>query len=190
MIYLISRVFCLDFFKFSGLLCIYIQSSTIIGRYDVDIPKRVKMPVYWKDGLNDEMKVCRASWFYKSVNTWVPYEEIVAAKLEEEYVNCCKTSQWQREIRISENKAESGVEARIRMISADMIYHLPSDNSSLAGKLDEWGQVQPPSQDPSQMPREVRRGIEGIIHSSMHDLVIRNPKKLHLVAMTLVALIA
>ena len=48
------------------------------------------------------------------------------------------------------------------MISADMIYHLPSDNSSLVGKLDEWGQVQPPSQDPSQMPREVRRGIEGI----------------------------
>ena len=32
----------------------------------VDIPKRVKTPVYWKDGLNDEMEVRRASWFSKA----------------------------------------------------------------------------------------------------------------------------
>ena len=36
------------------------------GRYDVNIPKRVKTPVYWKDGLNDEMEVRRASWFSKA----------------------------------------------------------------------------------------------------------------------------
>ena len=42
-----------------------------------------------------------------------------------------------------------------------MMYHLPSEqSSSLVGKLDEWGQVQPPTQDPSQVPCEVRRGIE------------------------------
>ena len=41
------------------------------------------------------------------------------------------------------------------------MYHLPSEqSSSLVGKLDEWGQVQPPTQDPSQVPCEVRRGIE------------------------------
>ena len=34
----------------------------------VDIPKRVKTPVYWKDGLNDEMEVRRASWFSKAGN--------------------------------------------------------------------------------------------------------------------------
>lgn len=38
------------------------------GRYDVNIPKRVKTPVYWKDGLNDEMEVRRASWFSKAGN--------------------------------------------------------------------------------------------------------------------------
>ena len=36
------------------------------GRYDVNIPKRLKTPVYWKDGLNDEMEVRRASWFSKA----------------------------------------------------------------------------------------------------------------------------
>ena len=42
------------------------------------------------------------------------------------------------------------------------MFHLPSEQSSLSDrKLDEWGQVQPPNQDPSQVPREVHRGVEG-----------------------------
>ena len=81
------------------------------GRYDVDIPKRIKMPVYWQDELNNEMEVCRASWFYKHVNTWVPYDETLATKLEEEYQDCFKKGEWRREIRLKE-KNES-----IRMIS-------------------------------------------------------------------------
>ena len=40
------------------------------GRYDVDIPKRIKTPVYWKDGLNDEIEVRRASWFSKTGKTF------------------------------------------------------------------------------------------------------------------------
>ena len=53
------------------------------GRYDVNIPKRVKIPVYWKDDLNSEMEVRRASWFNKSgVNTWEPYDEALASRLE------------------------------------------------------------------------------------------------------------
>ena len=50
----------------------------------------------------------------------------------------------------------------IRMIAPNIMFHLPSEQSSLSDrKLDEWGQVQPPNQDPSQVPREVHRGVEG-----------------------------
>ena len=130
------------------------------GRYDVNIPKRIKTPVYWKDDLNDEMEVIRASWFSKTgVNTWVPYDEALASRLESEYQDCVRSGQWKREIRI---EASGGHTEAIRMISPNMIFHLPSE-SSMGGKLDEWGQVQPPNQDPSVMPREVHRGIEGII---------------------------
>ena len=138
------------------------QNTTVLiptdgGRYDVDLPKRVKIPVYWKDGLNDEMKVCRASWFHKiGPNAWAPYGEELASRLEEEYQSGLRTGQWKREIRIKESNDA------IRIIGPSMMFHLPSEHSSL-GKLDEWGQVQPPNQDPSQVPREVHRGVEGII---------------------------
>jgi phospholipase DDHD2 len=128
------------------------------GRYDVDIPKRIKIPVYWKDGLNDEMEVRRSSWFFKNgVNTWVPYDESLSTHLEEEYQSCVQSGQWKREIRLKDTNEA------IRMITPNMMFHLPSEQSSITGKLDEWGQVQPPSQDPSLVPREVHRGIEGII---------------------------
>ncbi len=128
------------------------------GRYDVDLPGRKKMPVYWKDGLNDEMEVRRASWFHKDgVNTWVPYDEELSARLESEYQSCIQTNQWKREIRITETNES------IRIINPSMMFHLPSEHSSLSGKLDEWGQVQPPNQDPTAVPREVHRGVEGII---------------------------
>lgn len=129
------------------------------GRYDVNLPKRTKTPVYWKDGLNDEMQVVRASWFYKTgVNSWAPYAEDLACKLESEYQSCIQTGQWKREIRIQDTNES------IRIIGPKMMFHLPTEHSGgLSGKLDEWGQVQPPSQDPSQVPREVHRGVEGII---------------------------
>ena len=51
------------------------------------------------------------------------------------------TGQWKREIRL-----ESSKEA-IRMIAPNIMFHLPSEQSSLSDrKLDEWGQVQPPNQ--------------------------------------------
>ena len=104
------------------------------GRYDVNIPARVKTPVYWKDGLNDEMEVRRAFWFYKtSLNTWVPYDEDLAMKLESEFQTCLRTGSWKREVRLNE-RGEA-----IRMISPSMMFHLPADQSSLVGKLDEWG---------------------------------------------------
>ena len=75
------------------------------GRYDVNIPKRLKTPVYWKDGLNDEMEVRRASWFSKTgPTTWVPYDEEVATRLEQEYASGIATAQWKREIRLETSK--------------------------------------------------------------------------------------
>ena len=127
------------------------------GRYDVNIPKRIKIPVYWKDELNQEMEVRRASWFNKNgVNTWEPYDEALASRLEAEFQDSLKSGRWKREIRLTDSSEA------IRMISPNMMYHLPSEGSLGSGKLDEWGQVQP-SQDPSMAPREVHRGIEGII---------------------------
>lgn len=126
------------------------------GRYDVNLPGRVKIPVYWKDGLNDEMQVVRASWFHKiGVNSWAPYTEELGARLEQEYQSCVQSGQWKREIRIKDTNES------IRLIGPKMMFHFPTDQIS-NGNLDEWGQVQP-SQDPSQVPREVHRGVEGII---------------------------
>ena len=91
-------------------------------------------------------------------NGWVPYDEELARTLENEYQSGFQTGQWQREIRLKDTNET------IRMISPKMIYHFPSYQSSCnIGKLDEWGQVQPPNQDPSSDPREVHRGIDGII---------------------------
>ena len=39
----------------------FLQIPTDGGRCDVDISCRKKYPVYWKDGLNDEMEVCRST---------------------------------------------------------------------------------------------------------------------------------
>ena len=84
-------------------------------------------------------------WSYMYVNdtffdlgpvSWVPYDEETAIRLEEEYAAGIATGQWKREIRL-----ESSKEA-IRMIAPNIMFHLPSEQSSLSErKLDEWGQV-------------------------------------------------
>ncbi|KZC15152.1 SEC23-interacting protein [Dufourea novaeangliae] len=54
------------------------------GRYDVDILRRQRSPVYWS-GSSTEVRRC--SWFFKgpTESRYVPYDESTAAKLEEEY---------------------------------------------------------------------------------------------------------
>lgn len=53
------------------------------GRYDVNILRRQRSPVYWKGTISE---VRRCSWFYKnnSDGRYVPYDENVATKLEGE----------------------------------------------------------------------------------------------------------
>ncbi|XP_043664464.1 SEC23-interacting protein-like isoform X2 [Vespula pensylvanica] len=67
------------------------------GRYDVDILRRQRSPVYWT-GPSTEVRRC--SWFYKgaSESRYIPYEESIAAKLEEEYKHACITLSWNRRI--------------------------------------------------------------------------------------------
>ena len=54
------------------------------GRYDVRVAERLRVPVYW-DGVAS--KVRRCSWFFRrSLETqYIPYEEDMALKLEEQY---------------------------------------------------------------------------------------------------------
>ena len=51
------------------------------GRYDVDIQQRIKTSVYWSE---NELKVRRASWFYRPENDsrFLPYDEEFAERLE------------------------------------------------------------------------------------------------------------
>lgn len=67
------------------------------GRYDVDILRRQRSPVYW---MGPSTEVRRCSWFYKgpSESRYIPYEESIAVKLEEEYKHACITLSWNRRI--------------------------------------------------------------------------------------------
>ena len=55
--------------------------STDGGRYDVDLHQRIKSAVYWTE---QEVKVRRASWFYRPENDprFLPYDEEFSEKLE------------------------------------------------------------------------------------------------------------
>lgn len=70
------------------------------GRYDVNILKRRRCPVYWT-GPSTEVRRC--SWFYKgpSESRFIPYDEAVAVKLEEEYKHACITNFWNRRIELN-----------------------------------------------------------------------------------------
>lgn len=70
------------------------------GRYDVDILRRLRTPVYWSGTPNE---VRRCSWFYKgpAESRYVPYEEGIAARLEEEYQQACTTDSWNKRIELS-----------------------------------------------------------------------------------------
>ncbi|XP_050313256.1 phospholipase DDHD2 isoform X2 [Anthonomus grandis grandis] len=73
------------------------------GRYDVNILRRQRIPVYWK---GDTSEVRRCSWFYKNMEDkqaikYVPYEENLATTLEEEFKLSFETNQWNREVKLS-----------------------------------------------------------------------------------------
>ncbi|XP_013162505.1 PREDICTED: uncharacterized protein LOC106113989 [Papilio xuthus] len=67
------------------------------GRYDVNLMGRLRVPVYWS---GKPTNVMRCSWFYKGTTDarYVPYSEVVAEKLEEEYKHGILTGEWHRRL--------------------------------------------------------------------------------------------
>ncbi|KAJ9590941.1 hypothetical protein L9F63_016039, partial [Diploptera punctata] len=67
------------------------------GRYDVNILRRQHLAVYWKENATE---VRRCGWFYKSSSDtrYVPYEENVSTRLEEEFKIATTTNVWHRRI--------------------------------------------------------------------------------------------
>lgn len=68
------------------------------GRYDVNILRRQRSAVYWK-GPSTEVRRC--SWFHKSSDgRFVPYEENIATKLENEFKIAFESNQWHRKVEL------------------------------------------------------------------------------------------
>jgi len=121
-------------------------------RWDVHLSSRVKRPVYWTGA---DLEVRRASWFHRSAaeGRWLPYEEEVADKLEQEYQGAVATGQWQCKVVLTSGDW-------VMLHSPEVMMHFPVA-AALAGALDDWGQVQP-QVDPALKPRVVHRGLEGL----------------------------
>ena len=121
------------------------------GRYDVNVLNRTKEAVYWTE--QEPTQIRRCSWFYQSNvdGRWVPYEETLAEKLEQEYKSAHGSGRWGTKLEISGGEY-------ITLHSSTAMMHFPTATSST---LDDWGQVQPP-QDPMLKPRIVHRGLEGL----------------------------
>lgn len=81
-------------FKNPNEACLLIPTDG--GRYDVNVQERKRVPVYWKGNPNI---VRRCSWFFKALDSkFVPYEEEVADKLEEEYRRAATIGEWHKKI--------------------------------------------------------------------------------------------
>merc|ERR1719244_1725761 len=121
-------------------------------RWDVHLSSRVKRPVYWTGA---DLEVRRASWFHRSTaeGRWLPYEEEVADKLEQEYQGAVATGQWQCKVVLTSGDW-------VMLHSPEVMMHFPVA-AALAGAFDDWGQVQP-QVDPALKPRVVHRGLEGL----------------------------
>lgn len=66
------------------------------GRFDVDVVSRKREPIYWSASA-DEVRRC--SWFYKGIDSrFVPYEEDVADRLEQEYRVASELGEWNKKL--------------------------------------------------------------------------------------------
>ncbi|XP_014272085.1 mucin-3A isoform X2 [Halyomorpha halys] len=113
------------------------------GRYDVEIVRRKKNSVYWDETPGE---VRRCSWFVKSVSDsrYIPYDENIAALLEDEYKQGCETNEWNRRVELADGEV--------------IILHGPSAiaHHVRSASPDAWSS-QPPLQQKS---RVVKRGVE------------------------------
>ncbi|CAH1183000.1 unnamed protein product [Ceutorhynchus assimilis] len=116
--------------------------STDGGRYDVNILRRQRTPVYWKGAISE---VRRCSWFYKSNNdrSYMPYDENIATKLEEEFKTAFECNQWNRRVNLA-----NGDIVEFHAPDVLVLYQPTQAN-------DAWTNV------PNQIkPRAVKRGMD------------------------------
>ncbi|XP_029179225.1 SEC23-interacting protein-like isoform X2 [Nylanderia fulva] len=116
------------------------------GRYDVDILRRQRTPVYWT-GASTEVRRC--SWFFKgsTESRYVPYSESTAAKLEEEYKQACLANNWNRRVDLNNGEYVVFHSATVQ------VHYLQPTSPNLAGS---WGN----SAGSSSKPRVVKRGVD------------------------------
>ncbi|XP_049864608.1 phospholipase DDHD2 isoform X1 [Schistocerca gregaria] len=117
--------------------------STDGGRYDVNILRRQKMAVYWEENPTE---VRRCSWFSKGSldSRYIPYDENVSARLEEEYKLATVTNSWHHRVELSNGE--------------HIIFHGPNVMVQFpqATSPDAWGNT---PQIPTK-PRIVKRGVD------------------------------
>ncbi|XP_033209663.1 SEC23-interacting protein isoform X2 [Belonocnema kinseyi] len=116
------------------------------GRYDVDILRRERTPVYWP-GAPSEVRRC--SWFYKgpSESRYTPYDESVAAKFEEEFKQACANNSWNRKIDLNNGEY--------------IIFHSPTVQAHyLETSTPEIAATWANSAGSNTRPRIVKRGVD------------------------------
>ncbi|KAF7993119.1 hypothetical protein HCN44_005900 [Aphidius gifuensis] len=126
------------------------------GRYDVEILKRQRLPVYWS-GKPSEVK--RSSWFYKGPtgSKYVPYDENIASRLEEEYKQACSTEHWNRKIEVGNG------EYIVFHSPTIQIHYLQANSSEFVGS---WGNTSASEnngsylQGTSSKVKVVKRGVD------------------------------
>ncbi|KAJ8984492.1 hypothetical protein NQ317_006152 [Molorchus minor] len=112
------------------------------GRFDVNILRRQRTPVYWQGNPSE---VRRCSWFHKGSpdGRLVPYEENIAAMLEEEFKLAFEMNQWHKEVKLASGET-------VAFHAPDVLVVFPPTQAP-----DTWGNT--PNQS---RPRVVKRGMD------------------------------
>lgn len=127
------------------------EVATDGGRYDVNILRRQRVAVYWEEAPTE---VRRCSWFYKANadSRYVPYDENVATRLEEEYKLSYTQNEWQKRVEFPNGEA-------VVFHSANVMVHYLSSISP-----DAWGNAPVSSNmytdGVQHRPRVVKRGVD------------------------------
>jgi len=120
------------------------------GRYDVNLDKRLRYPVYWEEGVS---VVRRCTWFYRGdgKSKLVPYMEDMAARLEADFLLASRENKWPRRVELSGGEY-------IMMHNANVMVHFVPHNES-----ENWS-----GEDTVARPKVVRRGV-GDIEDEIDD---------------------
>ncbi|XP_068709546.1 phospholipase DDHD2-like [Montipora foliosa] len=114
------------------------------GRYDVNLDKRLRYPLYWEETVS---VVRRCTWFYKGDgdSKLMPYMEDIAARLEAEFLLASRENKWPRRVEMSSDEY-------VMMHNANVMVQFTPNNES-----ENWS-----GEDIGARPKVVRRGIADI----------------------------